>query len=64
MLFSLFMYLMELSESEFLHVKKEQNLHVDFLSFPLQFTELVQLCFHDESDKIQYPPTFSSLLSC
>jgi hypothetical protein len=30
----LFLYLMELTEGEFLQVKKEQNLHVDFSSFP------------------------------
>ncbi|KAL4457004.1 hypothetical protein ABPG74_014642 [Tetrahymena malaccensis] len=51
----LFLFLMELNETEFLHVKKEQNLHVDFFSFPQQFAERVELCLTQDLDsKVQF----------
>ena len=48
---------MNLNETEFLTLKSEQSLLVDFQSFPSKLTELLELCLNNQvqkEDKVKY----------
>ncbi len=45
---SLFLYFLDLNEGDFLKLKKEQSLLVDFRSFPLKLIELLDLSINVE----------------
>lgn len=42
---------MNLNETEFLTLKSEQCLVVDFQSFPSKLTELLELCINNQASK-------------
>lgn len=42
---------MNLNETEFLTLKSEQCLLVDFQSFPSKLTELLELCINNQASK-------------
>lgn len=55
--FSLFLYTLDLTETEFLHLKNEQSLLVDFQAFPSKLTELLELCLssmNTKDEKVKY----------
>jgi spindle assembly abnormal protein 6 len=42
---------LDLTEGEFLVLKNEQSLHVDFLSFPHKLADLFSLCISSNKDE-------------
>ena len=48
---SLFLYTLNLNETEFLTLKTEQSLLVDFQCFPSKLMELLELCINNQSSK-------------
>jgi spindle assembly abnormal protein 6 len=42
---------LDLSEGDFLTLKNEQSLHVDFASFPHKLADLLQLCINSHKDE-------------
>ncbi|KAL4460342.1 hypothetical protein ABPG74_000093 [Tetrahymena malaccensis] len=55
----LFLYILQLSETDFLQVKNDQNLIVDFNGFPTKLIELLELSLNsNKEDKIQFGCVF------
>jgi len=52
---SLFLYTLDISETDFLHLKNEQSILVDFQAFPSKLIEMFDLCLASSasSDKIK-----------
>ncbi|CAD8155831.1 unnamed protein product [Paramecium octaurelia] len=46
-----FLQILDLNESEFLALKNEQSLHVDFATFPMKLADLLQLCINSQRDE-------------
>ncbi|CAD8153709.1 unnamed protein product [Paramecium octaurelia] len=46
-----FLQILDLTESEFLVLKNEQSLHVDFATFPMKLADLLQLCINSQRDE-------------
>ncbi|CAD8065382.1 unnamed protein product [Paramecium sonneborni] len=46
-----FLQILDLTEGEFLSLKNEQSLHVDFATFPMKLADLLQLCINSQRDE-------------
>ncbi|CAD8157367.1 unnamed protein product [Paramecium pentaurelia] len=46
-----FLQILDLNEGEFLALKNEQSLHVDFSTFPMKLADLLQLCINSQRDE-------------
>ncbi|CAD8069212.1 unnamed protein product [Paramecium sonneborni] len=46
-----FLQILDLNEGEFLALKNEQSLHVDFATFPMKLADLLQLCINSQKDE-------------
>ncbi|CAD8055358.1 unnamed protein product [Paramecium primaurelia] len=46
-----FLQILDLNEGEFLALKNEQSLHVDFATFPMKLADLLQLCINSQRDE-------------
>jgi len=59
-----FLYAMDCGETEFHILKTEQNLLVDFQTFPDKFIELLNLCGMNDNQMITSSPKFLCVLHC
>ncbi|XP_066922532.1 spindle assembly abnormal protein 6 homolog [Clytia hemisphaerica] len=48
----LFLHSMTLGEEDFLNLKKQQGLLVDFAAFPQKFIELLELCINEQTNNV------------
>ena len=56
-LLSLFLYTLDLSETDFLNLKNEQSILVDFQAFPSKLIEMFELCLSSSgstSERLKY----------